>query len=380
MRSTLLVRLLLCSVCAILFCSARAVADGPDIILGEYGSLTGATATFGISCDEGVRLALDQINAQGGVLGRKVKVVVEDDQSKPEEAVNAVNKLVNQDKAVAVLGEVASTRSLAGASICQRGHVPMLSPASTNPKVTKVGNYIFRVCFTDTFQGAAMARFAMNDLKLKRFAVFYDVKQDYSTGLHEYFSEAVKKAGGQIVADESYSGDDIDFRPQLTKIKGSHPDAIYVPGYYTEVGSICKQARDLGITVPLLGGDGWDSDRTYATGGDAVNGCYFTNHYSADQDRPEVKQFVEAYKKKYNGKTPDAMAILGYDAMRLMCDAISRAKSTQDKDLRDALAATKNFPGASGSITIDADRNAKKPIVVVEFEKGQMKFVTEIKP
>jgi branched-chain amino acid transport system substrate-binding protein len=379
MQGKFLVRLLACGVCAILLCSTR-VARADDIVLGEYGSLTGDTATFGISCDEGARLALDQINDAGGVLGRKVKVVIEDDQSKPEEAVNAVLKLINQDKAVAIIGEVASTRSLAGAAICQRSHVPMLSPASTNPKVTKVGNYIFRNCFTDNFQGWAMAHFAMTDLKIKRFAVLYDVTQDYSTGLRDFFKEAVKKDGGQIVADESYSGTDIDFRPQLSKIKNAQPDAIYVPGYYTQVGSICKQARDLGITVPLLGGDGWDSDRTAATGGDAVNGCYFTNHYSADQDRPEVKQFVDAYKKKYNGKTPDAMAILGYDAMRLMCDAITRAKSTKDKDIRDALAATKDFPGASGTITIDADRNAKKPIVVIKFENGKMKFVTEIKP
>ena len=314
---------------------------------------------------------MDQINAAGGVLGRKVKVVVEDDQSKPEEAVNAVLKLINQDKAVAIIGEVASTRSLAGAAICQRSHVPMLSPASTNPKVTKVGNYIFRVCFTDNFQGWAMAHFAMTDLKIKRFAVLYDVTQDYSTGLRDFFKEAVKKDGGQIVADESYSGTDIDFRPQLSKIKNAQPDAIYVPGYYTQVGSICKQARDLGITVPLLGGDGWDSDRTAATGGDAVNGCYFTNHYSADQDRPEVKQFVDAYKKKYNGKTPDAMAILGYDAMRLMCDAITRTNPPRTRTFATPWRPPRIFPAPAAPSPSTPTATPKNPSSSSNLKMGK---------
>jgi branched-chain amino acid transport system substrate-binding protein len=190
----------------------------------------------------------------------------------------------------------------------------------------------------------------------------------------------VKELGGEIVADESYGEGDIDFKAQLTKIKGTHPDAIYVPGYYTEIGLICRQARSLGIDVPLMGGDGWDSDKTFAIGGDAVNGCYFTNHYSPDEDRPEVQKFVEAYKAKYNGKTPDAMAILGYDAMRLMADAIKRAGSDKPRAIRDALAKTKDFPGASGTITMDADRNAKKPIVVLKIENGKTHFISSIQP
>jgi branched-chain amino acid transport system substrate-binding protein len=351
-----------------------------DMVIGEYGSLTGGTATFGISTDEGLQLAVDQINAKGGVLGRQLKVVVEDDQSRPEEAVTVVQKLINEDKVVAVIGEVASTRSLAAAPVCQRAHIPMLSPSSTNPKVTQVGTYIFRACFIDPFQGAAMANFAMNKLSMKKLAILYDVKNDYSVGLRQFFIDTITKNGGEIVADESYGEGDIDFKAQLTKIRAANPDGIYVPGYYTEVGLICRQARELGITVPLMGGDGWDSDKTFEIGRDAVNGCYFTNHYSPDEDRPQVKAFVDAYRAKYNGKMPDAMAILGYDSMDLMADAIRRAGDTKGKDIRDALASTRDFPAASGDITIDAHRNAQKPIVILKIENDKTTFVGSVQP
>jgi branched-chain amino acid transport system substrate-binding protein len=364
----------------VLILSFIAPTKAQDIVVGHYGAMTGGTATFGISTDEGIRLALDKINADGGVLGKQVRLVTEDTQGKPEEAVTAVQKLINQDKVVAVLGEVASSNSLAAAPVCQRARVPMLTPASTNPKVTQVGNYIFRSCFIDPFQGAAMANFAMNDLKAKRFAVLYDVKQAYSNGLREFFIDTVKKAGGEIVADESYSTDDIDFKAQLTKIRDTKPDAVYVPGYYTEIGLICRQAKELGLNAPLMGGDGWDSEQTFKIGGDAVNGNYFTNHYSPEEERPAVKQFVDAYKAKYNGKMPDAMAILGYDAMNLMAAAITKAGSTKGKDVRDALADTKDFPGASGTITIDKERNAQKPIVVLKIENGATKFMTSVQP
>ncbi len=362
---------------------APAPARAEDIVVGEFGSMTGGTATFGTSTDEGIRLALDEISASGGVLGRQIHIIVEDDQSKPEEAVTAVQKLVNEDHAVAILGEVASSRSLAAAPICQRAHIPMLSPASTNPKVTQVGNFIFRACFIDPFQGGAMANFAMKapqGPQAKRFAILYDVKNDYSVGLRKFFTDTVTANGGQIIEEESYGEGDIDFRAQLTKIKAANPEAIYVPGYYTEVGLICRQARDLGISVPLMGGDGWDSDKTFEIGRDAVNGCYFTNHYSPDENRPKVKQFVAAYRAKYNGKTPDAMAILGYDAMGILADAIKRAGSTEGRKIRDALAATKNYPGASGTITIDASRNAQKPIVVLKIDGGKTHFIASVDP
>jgi branched-chain amino acid transport system substrate-binding protein len=358
--------------------ASSALAD--DIVIGEFGSMTGGTATFGASTDEGVRLAADEINAAGGVLGRQIKVVVEDDQSKPEEAVTAVQKLITEDQVVALIGEVASSRTLAAAPIAQRAHIPLLSPASTNPRVTKVGNFIFRACFIDPFQGAAMANYAMNSLHFKNFAILYDVKNDYSVGLREFFTDTVTKNGGAIVADESYGEGDTDFKAVLTKIKDTHPDAIYVPGYYTEVGLIARQARELGITCPLMGGDGWDSDKTYEIGRDAVNGCYFSNHYSPDEDRPAVKKFVATYEAKYNGKVPDAMAILGYDAMKLMADAITRAGSTAGRKIRDALATTKDFPGASGNITIDKNRNAQKPIVILKIVDDKPTFVSIVEP
>jgi branched-chain amino acid transport system substrate-binding protein len=357
-----------------------APALAQDILIGHYGAMTGNSASFGISTDEGIRLALDGINAGGGILGKQVKVVTADTQGRPEEAVTAVNKLINQDKVVAVLGEVASSNSMAAAPVCQRARIPMLSPASTNPKVTQLGDYIFRSCFIDPFQGPGVARFAMDDLKVKKFAVFYDVKQAYSTGLREVFIKAVKDAGGEIVADESYASEDVDFKAQLTKIRNTNPEAIFMPGYYTEAGLVFKQAKELGLNVPFLGCDGWDSAETLTIAGAAGNGNYFSTHYSPEEDRPAVKKFVDAYKAKYNGKTPDAMAILGYDAMNLMADAITRAKGTRGRDIRDALKATKDFPGASGTFSIDADRNAKKQIVILKIENEATKFVKSVAP
>jgi branched-chain amino acid transport system substrate-binding protein len=368
---------------AVLLCLANIARAQDEIVIGEYGSLTGGTATFGTSTDEGLRLALDQINGAGGVLGKQIRVVVEDDQSKPEAAVTAVQKLISEDHVVAVIGEVASSRSLAAAPICQRSHIPMISPASTNPKVTKVGNFIFRSCFIDPFQGAAMANFAMKDdrgPKAAKFAILYDVKNDYSVGLREFFSNTVKANGGEIVADESYGEGDIDFKAQLTNIKRAAPDAIYVPGYYTEVGLICRQARDLGISIPLMGGDGWDSEKLYEIGRDAVNGCFFTNHYAPDEDVPAVKQFVAAYRAKYNNKTPDAMAILGYDAMGILADSIKRAGNTGGRAIRDEIAKTRDYPGASGTITIDAERNAQKPIVILKIDNDQAHYVGIVQP
>jgi branched-chain amino acid transport system substrate-binding protein len=357
-----------------------------DILIGHLASMTGDTATFGVSSDEGLRLALDQINAGGGVLGRKIRVITEDDRSVSDEAKTAISKLITRDKVCAVIGEIASSRSIAAAPVAQDAQVPMLSPGSTNPKVTQVGDYIFRACFIDPFQGTAMANFALGELKAKRLAILYPVNSDYGMGLREFFTNAIKKGGGEIVSDLAYrEKSDVDFKSQLTSIRDAKPDAIYVSGYYTEAGLIAQQARELGITVPLLGGDGWDSDQTVRIGKDAVNGCYFTNHYSAEEKRPEVQAFVSAYKARYKNpdgspKTPDAMAILGYDAMLIMADAIKRAGSTDPTKIRDMLATTANFPGASGTITIDENRNAKKDIVVLKIDGGEFRYVSTIKP
>lgn len=368
-------------------CRQKAGGDNAnEIVIGQVASLTGDTATFGVSADEGVRLAIDEINAGPKVLGKPIRLSTLDDSSKSDEAKTATEKLINSDHAIAIIGEIASSRSIAMAPICQDAKVPMLSPGSTNPKVTQVGDFIFRACFIDPFQGKAMAEFALKNLKLTRFAVLYAANSDYSVGLKAYVEQPVKAAGGQIVSELSYSEKgDRDFRSQLTKIRDANPEAIFVTGYYQEAAQIARQARDLGITVPLIGGDGWDSDQLVKSGGDAINGCYFTNHYSPDEQRPEVQAFVKAYGAKYKNhdgspKVPDAMAILGYDAMKLMANAITRAGSTDGQKIRDALASTKDFPAAAGAITIDENRNAKKPIVIIKIVNGQFTYVASIQP
>lgn len=350
-----------------------------EILIGEYGSLTGGIATFGISTKNGSELAFEDINKKGGILGQKIKLLVEDDQSKPEEAGTVVNKLIHQDHVVAMLGHVASSHSLAAAPICQAEKIPMISPSSTNPRVTQVGNYIFRVCFLDTFQGAVMAKFAYDTLKVKKVAILVDVRSDYSVGLQTFFGQAFKKLGGTVVTEQSYSQGDSDFRAQLTAIKGSNPEAIYVPGYYTEVGTIVHQARELGITVPFLGSDGWDSPKLWEIGGTALNGCYFSNHYATDDPSPIVQKFVNDYKAKY-GQTPDALAALAYDAARIMADAMTRADSTDGAKVRDKIAETKDFPGVTGSITLNAERNAVKTAVIVKVENGKYLLTETIKP
>lgn len=349
------------------------------ILIGEYASMTGGTATFGQSSHRGAALATEEVNAAGGVLGKKIELLTEDNQSKPEEAKTAVLKLIKQDRVVAVLGEVASSRSLAAAPECQKNKIPMVSPASTNPKVTEIGDYIFRTCFVDSFQGEGMAKFAREKLGLSKVAILKDVKNDYSVGLADFFEKTFKASGGEIVEIQSYSEGDIDFRAQLTAIKGKGPDGVFVPGYYTEVGLIARQARELGLNVPLMGGDGWDSAKTLEIGGDAVNGCYFSNHYATDDPDPKIQGFIQKYKTKY-GETPDAMAVLGYDAASLLYDAIKRAGSADSTKIRDALATTKDFPAVSGALTMDENRNAKKKLVILKIENGAVKFDSEVKP
>ncbi|MCC6641180.1 MAG: ABC transporter substrate-binding protein [Deltaproteobacteria bacterium] len=348
--------------------TSGAGATGP-IRVGHFASLTGDTATFGRSTDNGIRMKIEEVNARGGVLGRPLELVTEDDRSITEEARTTAQKLVQRDEVVALLGEVASSRSLAAAPEAQRARIPMISPASTNPRVTQVGDYVFRACFIDPFQGAVMAKFARETIGAKRVAILFDFKQDYSVGLADFFRKTFQSMGGEIVADERYTSGDIEFRAQLTKIRGTRPDAIFVPGYYTEAGLIAKQARELGITVPLLGGDGWDSTRTLEIGGSAVEGDFFSNHYAADSDSALVREFVEKYRAKY-GEVPDAMAVLGYDAAGILVDALARAGTTDGPKLRDAIAATKDYPGVSGTISMDPQRNARKDAVVIEIKDG----------
>ena len=350
-----------------------------EIPVGEFASLTGKEATFGQSSHEGTVLAVEEINAAGGVLGKKIKLLTEDNSSKPGESANAVNKLIAKDNAVAILGEVASSRSMEAAPICQANKIPQISPSSTNPKVTETGDYIFRVCFIDPFQGTVMANFAMNTLKEHKVAIFTDVKSDYSKGLAKYFKEAFLKGGGQIVAELDYNGGDKDFKGQLTAIKSANPDGVFVPGYYTDAALICIQAREVGLTVPIYGGDGWESSKLTEIGKEAVEGTYFSTHYSPDAGGEKGKAFVEAYTKRF-GHAPDAMAALGYDSAMILADAIKRAGSTDGPKIRDALAATKDFDAVTGKITINAQRDADKAAVILQVKDGKFKYIETIAP
>jgi len=356
--------------------------SGQDILIGEFASLTGSEATFGVNSSNGVQLAVDEINNAGGLLGgRKIKIVIEDDQSKPGQPSAAVKKLIASDKAVAIVGEIASSRSLEAAPICQAAKIPMVSPGSTNPSVTEKGDYIFRVCFIDPFQGTVMAKFALDHLHATKVALLTDVKSDYSKGLAQYFTDYFKSHGGTIVVERSYSGGgtDRDFRAQLTSIKVAQPEAIFVPGYYTEAGLIGKQARSLGIKVPMLGGDGWDSPKLAEIGGTALNGCYFSTHFSPKDKAPKVQDFVAKYQAKFHAM-PDGMAPLGYDAMAILAEAIKTAGSTDAAKIRDALAGVKDFDGVTGKITIDAKRNATKSAVVLKVNGKENDFVTTVAP
>jgi branched-chain amino acid transport system substrate-binding protein len=353
---------------------AGPAATGDTIKVGVYGDLTGQTSSFGQSTKNGVELAVDEINAAGGVNGKKIQLLIEDDQGRPEQAKTVVSKLINQDKVQAILGEVASTNSLAAAPVAQEAKIPMITPSSTNPKVTEVGDYISRVCFIDPFQGSVMAKFAANTLKAKTAAILGDVNSDYSKGLTQFFEEEFAKLGGKVVAKEAYTQTDPDFKGQLTKIRNLNPDVIYVPGYYGQVGIIAKQARELDMKMPLLGGDGWDSPELWKLGGASLKDTYISNHYSAENPAPEIQNFVKAYKAKFNVE-PDSLAALAYDAAKVLADALKRAGAGADSaKLRDAINATKEFAGVTGKITLDTKRNAVKPAVVLALNPDKSKF------
>lgn len=355
-------------------------SESNTIKIGEVGSMTGSEATFGVSTHQGIDLAIKQINAGGGIKGKKVEVISLDDQSKPDEAATAVTKLITQEKVTAVLGEVASSRSLAMAAIAQDHKIPMVTPSSTNPKVTEIGNFIFRVCFIDPFQGEVMAKFASRELKLKRVAILKDMKSDYSTGLSEFFKKSFTSSGGTITAELSYSSGDIDFKSQLTAIKKEKPEAVFVPGYYTEVGLIARQAKEMGITAPLLGGDGWDSPKLTEIAGSAIENSYFSNHYSNENQAPHIQQFINEFKKTY-GVMPDGLSAAAYDATKVLASAMGQAKTMSTEDIRSALALTKDYQGVTGNISIDSLRNAVKSAVVLKVAKnGDFKYETTIHP
>ena len=349
------------------------------IKVGEVDPLTGGVSQFGIGCHQGFVLAFEELNAEGGILGQKIELVTEDDQSKPGQSATAVRKLITQDKVVALLGDATSSATLEAAPIAQADKIPMITPTATNPRITEVGDFIFRVCFLDEFQGRVLARFAREKLKAQKVFTLTDVKQDYSIDLLKFFKEEFTKLGGTIVGEQSYSTGDTDFRAQLTPIRVAKPDAVFVPGYYQEVALIVKQARQIGLTMPFIGCDGWANQTLLAIGGKAVDGCFFTNHFSPDDQSPIVNSFVTKYQEKY-GVLPDTFSALGYDAARLLADAIKRAGSSDPQAIRDALAKTAGFQGVTGEISLDANRNASKPGLIVTVKQGKFEIAEKIAP
>ncbi len=346
--------------------------------LGGVAPATGEAATFGIASHNGIDLAVAEWNAKGGVLGKQIKLSFADDKGDPAEGATVFTKLIEQDKVSAIVGTVMSKVSLAGAPICQNAKVPMISPTSTNPKVTEVGDYIFRACFIDPFQGTVGAKFAFDELKAKKAACLFDVGNDYTKGLSEFFKAKFTALGGEVVGYEGHATGTTDFKAQLTKILAGKPDVLYVSDYYNDVALIAKQARELGFKGPLVGGDGWDSPKLCEVGGPALEGCFFTNHYAADDTRPIIQDFVKKYKEKYNA-SPDALACLAYDATYLVLNAVQKAGVAEGPAIRDALKAT-DMAVVSGQVKFDENRNPVKSAVVIEIKGGKFVYRASVNP
>ena len=325
-------------------------------------------------------MAVDQINMTGGIDGRPLDVVIEDDRGSPERSAELVAKLITQDQVISIIAAGTSGNSRAAAPKAQAAHVPMISPSSTDPAVTQVGDYIFRTCFVDTFQGEVMARFAAQTLGAKKAAILYDFNSPYGRGLTDFFEFSFAKLGGRIVAKPSYTQGDANFKGQLSTIQGSEPDVIYIPGYYADVATIAKQARAIGLKQPLLGGDGWDAPELWPLAGDALNISYISTHYSVDDPSPRIQSFVQEYKQRFQNLVPDAHAALAFDATRLLANAIERAGSTEGAKIRSTLAETKDFPGVTGVIRFDSDRNAVKPAVVLKLEDARYIYQETLQP
>ncbi len=373
-------RTLLLSLALFVPLSLSSATAAEPIKLGEIEPLTGKEAAFGQQAHRGVLMAIAEINARGGILGRPLAVVAEDNQSKPGDSATVAKKLLSREKIVALLSGGTSSNCLEVAPLAEAARIPFIATTATAPEVTEKRAYVFRSCFIDPFQGAVLATFATTTLRAKRVALLTSVSASYSVGLSKVFREKLTALGGVIPAEQKYSEGDKDFRAQLTAIKAAKVDAIAITGFYTEAALICKQARELGLTVPIFGGDGWEAPELIEIGGKAVEGTYYASHYSSESTAPEVRAFVKKYRARYNGETPDSMAPLAYDATFIVAEAIARAGTTDGPKLREALAATKNFPGVTGRTSIDAQRNATKSAVMITVQNGKPTYVETIDP
>jgi branched-chain amino acid transport system substrate-binding protein len=358
-------------------------SEAKEIKIGLITPLSGDVKTFGESVRNSFLIAVEETNARGGVAGMKITYVIQDDKNDATEAANVANLLVNQQRVKAIVGSVTSKTTIPVSDIIQSAKIPTISPTATNPKVTvadgKRKDYMFRACFIDPFQGAVMAKFSRETLKGKNAAVLYDASNDYSKGIAEVFRDAFRKQGGKVVAFESYGRDDVDFSALLTKVKASGADILFLPDYYNKVGLIAKQAQEKGLKVRLVGPDGWDSPDLVKIAGTAIEGGYFSNHYSPDDRRPEVAAWVKKYREKY-GQVPDALGTLAYDATNLLLEAIRKAGSDDPKKIRDALATIRDFKAVSGKSTLDGNGDMIKSAAILKIEGGRQKFVTMVNP
>ena len=360
--------------------ATRLVAADASLKVGAVFPMSGSQSTFGEESLNGVALALDELKASDPTFAAKITVVKEDEKSNPVDAANAVKKLLNVDKVDVVYGTVASSNTLSMTAAVNDAGKVLVTPASTNPEVTKKGDGIFRTCFIDPFQGSVLANFALSNLGKKKAAILLDTKSDYSKGLAQFFREAFVAGGGVIVAEESYEAGKKDFKTQLTKIRGKGPEVLLIPGYYNEAGLIMKQAKQMGFKVTMLGGDGWDSPDLYKlAGADAVQDNYFSSHFTPDDTDPAVQKFVKTYTERFK-KAPGAMAALGYDGILVIADAFKRAGSNDAAALKKALGATSGFKGVSGVISINASRDAEKEAVVLKTLGDKAVFAAKVAP
>jgi branched-chain amino acid transport system substrate-binding protein len=376
-RATLLLSFLFSTLLAIVPAHAK------EIKIGLITPLSGDVKTFGDSVRNSFLIAVEEANARGGVAGMKIAYAIQDDKNDATEAANVANLLVNQQRVKAIVGSVTSKTSIPVSDIIQSARIPTISPTATNPKVTvadgKRKDYMFRACFIDPFQGTVMAKFSRETLKGKSAAVLYDASNDYSKGIADVFRDEFRKQGGKVGAFESYGKDDVDFSALLTKVKSSGADILFLPDYYNKVGLIAKQVREKRLNVQLVGPDGWDSPDLVKIAGSAIDGGYFSNHYSPDDRRPEVVAWVKKYKEKH-GQVPDALGTLAYDATNLLLEAIRKAGSDDPKKIRDALASIRDFTAVSGKSTLDGNGDMIKSAAILKIEGGRQKFVKMVNP
>ena len=363
---------------------AKPAAQTNEIKIGGNVEMTGGVANYGNQALSGMKLAFKQVNESGGVLGKKINLVLADNKSEPAEAANATTKLITQDKVSIVMGPIVSSNVLATVKIAEDNKVVVMTPTGTNEKITvdngKVHPFAFRACFIDPFQGRVMANYATKSLKVKTAVIYIDSSSDYSKGVAAAFEETFVKNGGKIVGKEAFLQKDQDFKATLTKIKALNADIVFIPAYYEEVGKIVKQARELGINQPLLGTDGWDNPKVVEiAGAAALNNTFFSNHYSSQDSDPNVRKFIEAYKAEYK-EEPSSMAALGYDAAMIVVDAIKRANTTDAAKVKEAMEQTKNLQVSTGIVTMDSNHNPIKSAVVIEMKDGKQTFKEKINP